>query len=981
MARKTWFHLFPHREHHRYAGGFDQKRPVAGVNGMLGEKRTRFSLRFFLLLTVLVVVSAVSIGFVASVTGQPQCPPGFSFSPNSGTGCVQDDCYSIGFLDYTGHCTCPEGQTGCYEEVDYDTFDINVCTPFCPYSRLVACVSAGSACPNSQHGQEPGAPLSTEIDFDLLEKIYDDIIPLVEKLNPALITDLIEEFFPEESRDDTYLDTPVPADVILDDPEAGFSADLYCNEDPLPEDGINCRVIITEGEVANPYQVNWVLDGYKIKSTMMPSGSDPFFFPNPPPGSHTVVVQVTNQTDGRSRVSIASVNVQYVEGAKVSPWLQAAAGAGSVAVLSSWLWAQWLANKAETEAEQQRQDAADRALEKSRAEWYEEQMRLTDGERAEKQVFEAYQEACEKEWKRFRNELVKITDQYEKSDYLLDLYDDVHKHIFKDGKWDLKQLLRVQEMIQSDLIKNIEMESISQWKSKMESLNTRQARFEDLTGSWTAIGVRIIAGIATGGASEAVFIPSKAIANSIYAKQRAELLGLTGWDAAKSIMTESGAKLLIEYGVNKIVGGVIKRGAPYLLKAASWVGNKVLPDSVTKAIGDYWSKAMTKLTAPPQPDPKLPVIHQSWGRGPQVFVHQPIKPGVLPPVSLGMDQYLKNHIAPISPSLARDIGTLYREGISIDKNLSNLLSQGGRYTLTQANADAIKVLSNPAYQQAVNQGLIPASAQQFIYQTRDKVCKNAIVDAFKKLDNILLDGKPASSYIKSVTITGTGAKPLAPGAINRFTDFDSTVRAGDSAVERQAERLFSNTFHQGIQDANLRSSTAKVNMFPGFHPEPIAPHPEGYSSEAMLHWTKLDSIYRGQTAIRLENGSVMFNAHPDVSPMPGYGPMGPLAHYPADTSAAFADANRLIVNSVNNMVAKTGQPMSHFDIMREHGKQAQRVWLAANAGSGQPVPAFINQLQALKTDPNLMLTPAQTRQLWDQFSRFVHLPSDLGTIK
>ena len=931
-----------------------------------------------LTLTVGLTFSSLFFGFIESVTGQPQCPPGFSFSPNSGTGCVQDDCYSIGFLDYTGHCTCPEGQTGCYEEVDYDTFDINACTPFCPYSKLVACVSAGSACPNSKHGQEPGAPLSTEIDFDLLVKIYDDIIPLVEKLKPVLITDLIEEFFPGEGRDDTYLDTPVPADVILDDPEAGFTADLYCNEDPLPEDGINCRVIIKEGEVANPYLVNWVLDGYKLKSTMMPSGSDPFFFPNPPPGSHTVVVQVTNHNDGRSRVSITTVNVQFVEGAKLSPWLQAAAGAGSVAVLGGWLWAQWLATKAETEAEQQRQEAEEERLREERAREFEEFTKHTDKERAQKQAFEAYQKACEKEWKRFRDELVNITDQYHKSDYLLDLYDDVHQHIHQDGKWDLKQLLRVQEMIRSDLMRNMEADAINQWKSKMEALKNSQARFDNLTRSWPALIGRIILGVSTGGASEAVFMPATAIANSIYAKQRAELMGLTGWEAAKSVMTEAGAKLLLEYGVKKIVGTAIKHGTPYLKNAASWVGNKVLPDSATKAIADFWNKAMTKLTAPPKPDPKLPVIHQSWGKGPQVFVHQPITPGHLPPVSLGMDEYLKNHIAPISKTLARDIGTMYREGVSLDKNLSNLLTQGGRYTITQANVDAIKVLSNPAYQQAVNQGLIPASAQQFIYQTRDKVCKNAIIEAFKKLDNILLDGKPASSYIKSVTITGTGAKPLSPGAINRFTDFDSTVRAGDSAVDQQAERLFSNSFYQSLEEAKLRTTAAKVNIFPGFHAEPAIPHPEGYSSEAMLHWTKLDALYRGKTAIRLDNGSVMFDAHPDVSPMPGYGPMGPLAHYPADTSAAFADANRLIVNAVNNTVSKTGQPMSHFDIMREHGKQVQRIWLANNAGSGQPVPAFVNQLQALKTDPNLVLTPAQTNQLWDQFSRFLNLPPDLG---
>ena len=89
-------------------------------------------------------------------------------------------------------------------------------------------------------------------------------------------------------------------------------------------------------------------------------------------------------------------------------------------------------------------------------------------------------------------------------------------------------------------------------------------------------------------------------------------------------------------------------------------------------------------------------------------------------------------------------------------------------------------MNNPAYKQAVREGVVPSSVQQVVYQTRDKICKNAIQETFERLDDVLLDGKPASSYIESVAVTGTGAKPLSPQAVGRFTDFDSTVIAGES---------------------------------------------------------------------------------------------------------------------------------------------------------------------------------------------------------
>ena len=103
----------------------------------------------------------------------------------------------------------------------------------------------------------------------------------------------------------------------------------------------------------------------------------------------------------------------------------------------------------------------------------------------------------------------------------------------------------------------------------------------------------------------------------------------------------------------------------------------------------------------------------------------------------------------------------------------------------------MKLMNNSSYKQAVREGLVPRRVQQVGYQTRDKIAKNATMEAFQALDNVDLNGQPASSYIKSVTVTGTGARPLNPQAVGRYTDWDATVIAADSdlpgSVGRQAE--------------------------------------------------------------------------------------------------------------------------------------------------------------------------------------------------
>jgi len=902
---------------------------------------------------------------------QPQCPPGFSFAPSSGVGCVQSNCYDIGFLDYTGHCTCPQDKTGCFEPVDYDSFDINTCTPFCPYSRLISCIEPGGTCPKSGMDQESGVPADQEIDMDALIQIYDEIENLIGTLKPELLMDLYNEWFPDESKDPAYLDEPQVAVDLVDDVNAGFTLALACSEDPLPEDGITCRAVISEGEAAFAYGVSWIMDGYVIKSLTIPAGLDSFSFPNPPPGTHTITVQAVNSTTNTIRVSTALVNVQYAEGTQLKPWLPAAAGAGSVAVLGGWLWAEWLANRNKTITEQEQAEREDENLQKERQAWYEKQMQLNDEVRAKQELVAAQDKLIETEWKRFRKNLLEITDKYHKSDYLVDLYDDMYSDVYKNGKWDPEALVRLQQLIGTHLQMDRQNEAAEEWHRKVQSLQDRQKAFNNITNSWTALGLRLVAGIATSGASEVVWMPTLATGNALYAKERAELLGLQGWDAAKAVISEAGLKLAVDYGFKKAA----QLGVKLAGKGASWLLGPERVDQLSK----WWQAAMSKLGNAPKPEPKLPVIHQNWGEGPRVFVNQPIySPGPMPRVDFGMENYLNNHIRPLNNQLAYDIADMYNQGVNLERNLNNLIRPGGGYTISPANEAAIRVLNNPAYKLAVNQGLIPSTAQQFIYQTRDKVCKNAMLEAFSRLDNVLVEGQPASSYIKGVTVTGTGAKPLAPSAIGRWTDHDSTVHAGSTAAEQRAERLFSTSYNQVIQQQGLDAEVAEVNMFPGIHQQQVVPNPQAYTSAPLQHWQKMDMVFRGTAARQLENGTVMFNAHPDVLELPGLGPTSPVPTYPVDPVASVADAGRVISYHSTQYQAVNGVPMTQQQLLVAEGKQALRVWKTINAGSGEQPPAWIMRLQQIKTNPEIQLQPGEVSQLYQQFSDYLHLPSNLG---
>lgn len=93
----------------------------------------------------------ITVFLFSSIVCGVECPDGFAWRRNSGVGCMQADCERAGgSYSYTGSCICRDKKP-CSEAVDYTGFDKKNCHPFCPVSRLTACIERHNRCP----GEEP----------------------------------------------------------------------------------------------------------------------------------------------------------------------------------------------------------------------------------------------------------------------------------------------------------------------------------------------------------------------------------------------------------------------------------------------------------------------------------------------------------------------------------------------------------------------------------------------------------------------------------------------------------------------------------------------------------------------------------------------------------------------------------------------------------------------------------------------------------
>jgi hypothetical protein len=125
--------------------------------------------------------------------------------------------------------------------------------------------------------------------------------------------------------------------------EAGFTiSNPACNSGITSDETLNCTATIVRGrEEVESLDIVWFIDGASIEGGSTSGSAVSWTLQQPPPGDHSIQVRATDSKTGRSRTGATGVSVTAGANATIPPWAQAAAAAGTLAAVSTWLWAEW----------------------------------------------------------------------------------------------------------------------------------------------------------------------------------------------------------------------------------------------------------------------------------------------------------------------------------------------------------------------------------------------------------------------------------------------------------------------------------------------------------------------------------------------------------------------------------------------------------------------------------------------------------------
>ena len=125
--------------------------------------------------------------------------------------------------------------------------------------------------------------------------------------------------------------------------EAGFTISTpACNSSITSDETLNCTATIVRGrEEVDTLDIVWLIDGASVEGGSTSAAAVSWTLPQPPPGDHSIQVRATDPKTGLSRTGATSASVRAGTNAAIPPWAQAAAAAGTLAAVSTWLWAEW----------------------------------------------------------------------------------------------------------------------------------------------------------------------------------------------------------------------------------------------------------------------------------------------------------------------------------------------------------------------------------------------------------------------------------------------------------------------------------------------------------------------------------------------------------------------------------------------------------------------------------------------------------------
>lgn len=788
-----------------------------------------------------------------------------------------------------------------------------------------------------------------------------------------------------------------PADL------AGFAIQgLACDSDLTSDDRLSCTVRISREADLGVLDVVWSINGAVAYSESTLGNVASWSLALPAPGTHWIVVQVTDPESGFSQTAEQWLSVQMGANASIPPGTSAAAAVGTMTAIGAWLWGEWWLARS-----RERRDAA---LERDRQRWYDRISDLNAAERDARRRAEGYEyDAGEDVWKRpngyvspEERERQRIQDEMGRTRNAIDrLAGDL-------PQGDRDKIARMLDEIVTPGLPNAEdLDKLRRLKG---------AVFDKYQGHWGKIGAdrqldaigwaeyetgarRVQMGAAVAGIG-LLFAPGAAAAA---AKLAVFNLGVNffgglaqgysegGWQQA---LYQAGRNVLpintlislqkgegwLQTGFSALqdLGNAInlKLGVPRL---AQWAKNTTLDD-----LANGVSERLRNLRR--SGSPAVPVIHQRWGEAAVSYSPRLSSPPA--PRPLTWVERMRN-LEAMDRSMANRVSNLMGRSARFNMQRPPSLRPGQSMGLTADELAGHRLLQSPDYVHAVRSGLVPPRVVELTNHTRIKLTEMAVARAW---DRLATQNPEAASRILRVDITGTGARPHSAGAIRGHTDIDLTVvadtakrsgegirttRAAAQAAEQEFVRLFNRELASGAHGVPGLAPrpgggfVADINCFGGVHPS-AAPAPGAYGSPELTAWVRQDNILRGQSIIRGTKGTTYFGAHPDVHPSPGYGTLDPAMHITADPARVIGDTRRVILEHIDDM---PGVPTA-VEIARAEGKHAWRAWWALHRGNLQqnPAPPEIQTLLRMKADRTWTPPPDELDAAVQFFWRMFDLP-------
>lgn len=211
------------------------------------------------------------------------------------------------------------------------------------------------------------------------------------------------------------LEAVLPAATELVETPAGFTVTIGCYDRVTSEENIACTATIYPDEslAEAGFSLTWYVDGAVAAQTAGAFVTDSLSIPPLPPGYHEIEVQVTSSQTSAVGSAFTTTYVTAADnppamppaappaapssgsgsldlGSPVSPLGQAAAAAGTLALLAAWLWSEYQANSHGYQQLQETLGSREEQAAAERRDWFDQQTSANQDRRRQELAAQGY---------------------------------------------------------------------------------------------------------------------------------------------------------------------------------------------------------------------------------------------------------------------------------------------------------------------------------------------------------------------------------------------------------------------------------------------------------------------------------------------------------------------------------------------------------------------------------------------------------------